>query len=82
MAYFEDVALLQQALDHNTTPAIGFTIGSDVNKKYTFSFPKVRLLSPDRQAGGNSDDGMITLPFRAIYDSATACTMQVTRAVA
>lgn len=81
MAYFESNALYQQALDHGAG-AISFTVGSVANEKYAFSLPICRLLNPERAPGGNTDDVMVTIPFRAIFDSASGAEMTITRAVA
>ncbi|MCS0497863.1 phage tail tube protein [Ancylobacter sp. MQZ15Z-1] len=80
-AYFGSNALYQAVLDHGGG-ALSFTIGKDAGKKYTFLFPKIVFLNGERQVGGNSDDVMVNIPFRAVYDAAEACSIKITRAVA
>lgn len=80
-AYFESNALLQSVLDHGGG-AISFTLGQVANKKYTFSLPAVTFLDGSRKIGGNNDDVMMSIPFRAVYDATTAGSIKITRAVA
>lgn len=79
--YFEGNDQYQAVLDHGSG-AISFTVGVEANKKYTILIPKARFLDGARNPGGNTDDAMISLPFRGIYDAATQASIQVTRAVA
>lgn len=79
--YFENNTLYQNVLNHGSG-ALAFTIGSVTNEKYNFSLPVCRFLDGERQPGGNTDDVMVTLPFRAIYDSGSSASMTITRAVA
>lgn len=79
-AYFS-AALYQQVLDHGGGELV-FTIGATANKKYTFRMPKIIFLAGTVPAGGNSDDVMVDVPFRAVFDTTAACSLQITRAVA
>lgn len=79
--YFEGNDQYQAVLDHGSG-AISFTVGVEANKKYTILVPKARFLDGARNPGGNTDDAMISLPFRGIYDAATQASIQITRAVA
>lgn len=80
-AYFESLALYDLMLAHGGG-ALSLTIGKDANKKYTFLFPKVIFLNGERPIGSNSDDVMVSIPFRAVYDATEACSLKITRAVA
>lgn len=80
-AYFESNDLYQAVLDHGTA-ALSLTIGAEANKKYTLLFPKIRLGDGERAVGGNSDDVMVNIPFRALLDPTEACSLKITRAVA
>lgn len=80
-AYFESLALYDLVLAHGGG-ALSFTIGQAANKKYTFLFPKIIFLNGERPIGGNSDDVMVSIPFRAVYDATEACSLKITRAVA
>lgn len=78
--YFESNALYQQVLAHGFG-ALSLPIGSVSGKKYTLSIPKLRFLDGQRTTGGNTDDVMVSVPFRGVLDSATGCSIQMTRAV-
>jgi len=78
--YFEGNDQYQAVLDHGSG-AISFTVGVEANKKYTILVPKARFLDGARNPGGNTDDAMISLPFRGIYDATTQASIQITRAV-
>ena len=52
------------------------------NEKYTFLIPVARFLDGERMPGGNSDDVMVTIPFRGIYDATSAASIVITRNVA
>ena len=80
-AYFESNALYQQVLAHGSG-AISFTLGTVTNEKYTFLIPVARFLDGERMPGGNSDDVMVTIPFRGIYDATSAASIVITRNVA
>lgn len=79
--YFESNTLYQAVLDHGGG-ALAFTVGRDANKKYTFNMPKIIFGNGERRPGGNDDDVMVSLPFRAVYDATEDCTLKITRAVA
>lgn len=80
-AYFETQALYAAVLAHETA-AMSFTVGNATAKKYTIAFPRIRLGDGETTKGGNDDDIMVTVPFRAIYDATEACSIKITRAVA
>lgn len=80
-AYFESNALYQSVLDHGGG-AISFTVGAATTKKYTISLPNVQFLNGSRVIGGNDQDIMVDIPYRAVYDGTAACSLQITRAVA
>lgn len=80
-AYFESNALYQSVLDHGSGE-LEFTIGTTTLKKYTILLPKIIFGNGERRAGGNDDDVMVSIPFRAVYGSSDAATIVVTRAVA
>lgn len=80
-AYFESQALYEAVLDHGGG-ALSFNIGKDTNKKYTVLLPKIIFLDGAKQIGGNNDDVMVSIPFRAVYDATEDCSVKITRAVA
>lgn len=79
--YFESNALYQAVLNHETA-ALSFNLGVEANKKYTFLLPKIRFGDGEVTAGGNDDDVMANIPFRALLDTTEACSLKITRAVA
>lgn len=80
-AYFESNALYQSVLDHGSG-ALSFTIGDVTAEKYTILLPKIRFGDGERRVGGNNDDVMVSIPYRAILDDTEACSIKITRAVA
>ncbi|MBS4019537.1 MAG: hypothetical protein KGZ68_15020 [Dechloromonas sp.] len=79
-AYFTSNALYQAVLDHGTG-ALALTIGSVTAKKYTISLPVIQFLDGAKRLGGKNDDVMVSIPFRAVADSAPK-SISITRAVA
>ncbi|MDR7036111.1 hypothetical protein J2X36_000847 [Methylobacterium sp. BE186] len=79
--YFESNTLYAAALAHSGGGALSFTVGNAANKKYTVLVPKLILGNAERRPGGNTDDVMVSIPFRGVYDSTAACSLQITRAV-
>ncbi|ACL59905.1 phage tail tube protein [Methylobacterium nodulans] len=79
--YFETNTLYQRVLNHEGG-AISFTVGTVANEKYTVSMPNAVFLNGERQPGGNTDDVMVTIPFRARFDSGIGASIQITRGVA
>ena len=80
-AYFETGDLYAAVLAHGGG-ALSFTVGNATNKRYTFLLPKLIFGNGERRVGGNDDDVVITIPFRAVYDTTEACSIKITRAVA
>ncbi|MBN8958581.1 MAG: phage tail protein [Rhizobiales bacterium] len=80
-AYFESGALYQEVLDHGGG-ALSLTLGQTTAEKYTIDLPAVRFLDGERQVGGNEDDVMVSVPFRARYDGTETASIKITRAVA
>lgn len=80
-AYFESKALYEQVLAHGSG-ALSLIVGNAANSKYRFTLPKIIFGDGNVTAGGNDDDIMVSLPFRAVYDTTEACTLTIERAVA
>ena len=68
-------------LDHGGG-ALSFVAGSGANKKYRFTFPKIIFLDGTVPSGGNTDDVMVSIPWRAVYDPTEGCSVKIERAVA
>jgi hypothetical protein len=79
--YFETNALYQAVLDHGSA-ALSFVVGVDTAEKYQFDLGKIILGNGERRPGGNDDDVMVSIPYRAVLNDADDCTIKITRAVA
>lgn len=80
-AYFESNTLYQSVLDHGGG-ALSFTVGNAANKRYTILLPKIIFGNGEKRIGGNDDDVVVNIPFRAVYDTTEAASIKITRAVA
>ncbi|KMO20382.1 phage tail tube protein [Methylobacterium platani] len=81
MAYFESIDLYQAMLNH-AAGSIVATLGSVAGSRYAITLPSSRLLDGEAAPGGNTDDAMITQPFRAKYDDTAKGSIVVQRAQA
>ena len=79
-AYFETNDLYQAVLDHGSA-ALSFNLGVEAGKRYAILFPKIRLGDGERAVGGNNDDVMVNIPFRALLDPTELCSIKITRNV-
>lgn len=79
--YFETNALYQAVLDHGGG-ALSFTVGNATDEKYQVDLGKIIFGNGERQPGGNDDDVMVSIPYRAVLNDADDCTVKITRAVA
>lgn len=80
-AYFASNALYQKVLDHGGG-VLALTVGNAANEKYTIDLPKIIFNDGHVQKGGQTDDVMVQIPFQAVYSTADACSIMLTRAVA
>lgn len=80
-AYFENKTLYEQVLAHGGG-ALSLIIGNTTGNKYRLTVPKIILGDGNVTAGGNDDDVMASVPFRAVFDTTEACTLKIERAVA
>lgn len=80
-AYFESNDLYQAVLDHGGG-ALSVTLGQDDDEHYTIDLPNIVFLDGARQLGGNNDDVIVSVPFRAKYSASDAASIKITRAVA
>lgn len=78
--YFETNDLYQRVLDHGNA-ALSFKVGNAASQRYQFDLPKIILGNGERRPNGNNDDVMLSVPFRAVFNDADACTIKITRAV-
>lgn len=80
-AYFESAALYDLVIAHSNG-ALTLTVGTTTAEKYTILLPKIIFGSGEKRVGGNDDDVIVSIPFRAVYDTTEAATAKITRAVA
>jgi hypothetical protein len=76
-AYFENQELFDLFLAQ-TSFALSFALGGTSTKKYTFDLAKIKITSAEVVAGGNDQDVMAVIGFRALYDG-TDNTLKITR---
>lgn len=65
-----------------TASSLTMTLGATTGKKYTIALPKIKFSDAEIYASAQNSYVMCSVPFQAIYDSVSECTMQITRAVA
>lgn len=78
--YFQTKAAYEACLAHGQGD-LSFVVGVGANQKYKFEMGKIQLGDGNVTAGGNDDDIMTQIQFRALL-SADDCTLKITRAVA
>ncbi len=79
--YFRDLDTYNAIMGHSDV-ALSITLGAATLNKYTLALPIVKLMDGGPVVGGNGQSVMIDVPFQAKYDSSSAATMTLTRAVA
>lgn len=77
---FENLDTYNAILAHDDI-AIAITLGATTLQKYTIALPKVKLMDGGPVVGGNGRAVILEVPFQAYYDSVSAASMSVTRAV-
>lgn len=79
-AYFEDAALINRFLNETQT-ALEVSVDDPTGASdYTFLFPRVKINGADVPVD-NPTSRIITLPFVALFDTATNSNIQLTRSV-
>ncbi len=78
IAYFESSELYDMFLAGTATD-LSFDIGGVASKKYNFNMPKIKFESAEVVAGGNDQDVMAKMTFRALYDATEDSTLTITR---
>jgi len=77
-AYFEDESLYDKFM-HGTATSLEFTLTDAASNTMQFIIPSIKYESDTANASGQDTDIMETLNFRAIYDSVSACTINLVR---
>lgn len=77
-SYFETLTHYQQFLN-NDSPSITAVV-SDGTNSYTIVLPRVRITGGEVPNPGVDQDLILTLNYQAVYNTATSCSMQITRA--
>lgn len=80
-AYFESNALYDAVLDHGGGE-LSFVLGTVTGEKYLIELPNIVFLNGEVVTGGNDQDIMVNIPFRALYDAGESACIKITRAVA
>jgi hypothetical protein len=81
-AYLEDASLIEKFVD-NEAGSLSFTLGGTANQKYTFFCPRIKIESLQVVAGGNDQDAVVQINWRAIVGTGgDTYTLRITRAVA
>jgi hypothetical protein len=76
--YFESNDLYQAALDHESA-SLDFVLGDPSARHWEVHFPKIFFGNVERVVGGNDEDVMVNLPWQAVYDDVTDCTIRIVR---
>ena len=75
-AYFEDLALLNKFYNH-TASSFSMRLTDAGGKVMIVTFPRLYYSEGNPPASGINTDVMLPMKFQAIYDSVTACQIQV-----
>jgi hypothetical protein len=76
--YFKD-AVAYNRMANATKFALAVKLQDTAGDYYTFTMPKVTIISGELVAGGLDTDMMFSGEYRATYDSVSGCTLQITR---
>ena len=77
-SYFESIGHYNQFMS-NATPSVNVTVSDGVGS-YAIVLPRIRITGGEVPNPGTDQDFILTMNYQAVYDSVTACAMQVTRA--
>lgn len=77
-AYFEDLTLYNDFLQHNTV-AIGWDFTDQDGNTYYYTLPAIKITSDPVQPDGIDSDVVEQIEWSALRDSATQCMLQVDR---
>lgn len=79
-AYFDanTVALYDQFVN-GAESSISFDLVDDQGDTYTILFPRVRFTTGRRVAGGNNEDVIAEMGFRALLDPTEGCSIKITK---
>jgi hypothetical protein len=80
LAYFESIELYNTMLSHGSG-ALSFQLGTTTGSKYQVDIPVCRLVNGERQRNSFKDDMMVKIDFQGEYDSTSAATIKITRAL-
>lgn len=78
VVYYAGRTLLEKATNF-TTSSIQFELQDEDGNTYVFNLPDVKYGSPEIGAPGANQDGFLTMPFTAKYDTTTGKTIRITR---
>jgi hypothetical protein len=79
-AYFDasTVALYERFVAGQES-SVSFDLIDDAGNEYKLTFPRIRFTTGRRVAGGNGEDVVAEMGFRALLDPVTGCSIQIMR---
>lgn len=80
-AYFQTNALYERVLAHGSG-SLSFVIGNADGQRYRVTLGKIIFGDGEVTAGGNDDDVMVSIPFRAVLHVEDNATIKIERGVA
>lgn len=80
-AYFESNDLYNAVLAHGGGE-LSFIVGAAANQRYGVKLPNIVFGNGKKSSRAKNTDVMVSIPFRAQLDPASACSIQITRNVA
>lgn len=84
-AYFEDIGLYNRYVE-GLESSLAFTVGQTTGQKYQFRCPRIKFENGTIVAGGNDEDVIADMTFRALYAQTESpnepASLVITRAVA
>lgn len=82
-AYFDTTTVaLYDRFVSGAESSLSFDVSDPAGNTYTFLFPRVRFTAGRRVAGGNNQDVVAEMGWRALLDPVTGTAMKITRAAA
>jgi hypothetical protein len=79
-AYFDaDTAPLYDKFVQGAESSISFDLIDDQANTYTITFPRIRFTTGRRVAGGNGEDVVAEMGFRALLDPSEGCSIKIVK---
>lgn len=79
-AYFDaSTVALYDRFVNGAESSLSFDLNDDQGNTYTLTFPRIRFTTGRRVAGGNGEDVIAEMGFRALLDPVEGCAVKITR---